>query len=49
MEGVTVYGHVPECHERLGDGDFILFDASEETISNVPRYTPVREAYGSCE
>ena len=25
MEGVTVYGHHPECRVTLGDGDLILF------------------------
>ena len=33
IEGVIVYGHVPECHATFGDGDFIMFD--EISISTI--------------
>ena len=33
IEGVIVYGHVPECHVTFGKGDFIMFD--EIPISTI--------------
>ena len=26
MEGVTVYGHLPECHVTFGEGNVVLFN-----------------------
>ena len=33
MEGVTVYGHDPECYVTFGKGDFNMFD--EILISTI--------------
>ena len=33
IEGVIVYGHVPEIMKHLGEGDFIMFD--EISISTI--------------
>ena len=53
MDGVTVYGHHPECRVTFGRRGLLLFDkipastiiTSLETISNVPLHIPAREAY----
>ena len=53
IEGVIVYGHVPECHVTFWRGRLhnvwwdlhIDHKTSCGTISNVPWHIPVREAY----
>ena len=52
IEGVIVYGHVPECHVTFGRGRLhnlwwdphIDHKTSWRTISNVPWHIPVRGA-----
>ena len=53
IEGVIVFGHVPECHVTFGRGRLhnvwwdphIDHKTSWGTISNVPWHIPVRGAY----
>ena len=53
IEGVIIYGHVPECHVTFGRGRLhnvwwdphIDHKTSWGTISNVPWHIPVRGAY----
>ena len=56
MEGVTVYGHLPECHVTFGEGNVVLFNEIPILPRNFLRddfkrswiYHCPRNVYESC-